>query len=141
MVELVTSLKVSELAHLLKWSLFRVRQWLALHGRNPSGPVPLSAILTDDPEIWASVIRRQQIERMAGHRMRVSLKTDYSVSELAKLHGWSRPRAYRWMAAKCVKMVQVAPNRKAIPLTSLMAADEDLWSQVILKLRLEQADA
>lgn len=102
----------------------------------------LSTVLTTDPELWASVVRRQQIEAMVdGRAARSMLRTDYSVAEVAHLYGWARTRVYRWMTRRHVKTVQITANRRAIPLTSLMAADEDLWSQVILKLRLEQADA
>lgn len=142
MSQLVASLSISEVASTLRWSVGRVRRWLSYRGHRPAREIPLGTVLTTDPELWASVVRRQQIERMADDRAaRSVLRTDYSVAEVAQLYGWSRPKVYRWMKNRCVKTVQITANRKAIPLTSLMAADEDLWSSILLKLRLEQAEA
>lgn len=141
MSHLVASLSISEVASTLRWSVGRVRRWLSHRGHAPGRGIPLGTVLTTDPELWASVVRRQQIEQMTDRAARSMIQTDYSVAEVASLYGWSRPRVYRWMRDRHVKTVEITANRRAIPLTSLMAADEDLWSSILLRLRLEQADA
>lgn len=132
------TISVTDLASLFRWPRSRVYRWFSHVGRE-SKQISLLSIMGIDPELWASVQRRQQIEEMADSTGRSILRTDYTIAEVAKLYGWSRPRVYRWLRDRHVKMIQITANRKAIPLTSLMAADEDLWRSLLLRLRLERA--
>jgi excisionase family DNA binding protein len=53
----------------------------------------------------------------------MSFQSSYTVSELAQLFGWSRPRVRRWIKESSMQTVKVGKRKVAVPISEFTGGD------------------